>query len=110
MPFDNGDVRDAGGDRGNLRSSHLRMGCFAPAEAHLYLHLVSVFEKTSSGAHADLQVVFVGARSQSDLLDLRNMLILLRVARAFVLFEPESSQVRDATHGRVRGRGDFDQV
>lgn len=54
--------------------------------------------------------MLVGARSQSDLLDLRDMLILLGITRAFVLLEPEPAQVRDATYWRVGCSGDFDQV
>src|SRR5919202_1957153 len=52
----------------------------------------------------------VRARSQADLLDLRDVLVLLRVARALVLLEPEPSQVGNPTHGRIGRRRDFDEV
>ena len=38
------------------------------------------------------------------------MLILLGVSRTFVGLELEFAKVGDATHGRLRGRGDLDQV
>ena len=71
---------------------------------------MTFFEEAPRRAHADLQVVLVRARSQADLLDLRDVLVLLCVAGALVLLEPESSQVRDATHWRIGRRRDFDEV
>jgi len=38
------------------------------------------------------------------------VLVLLDIARTLVLLEPESPQVGDAAHGRIRGSRDFDQV
>jgi len=37
-------------------------------------------------------------------------LILLGVSRPFVRLELEFAKVGDATHGRLRSRGDLDQV
>src|SRR5579859_1733803 len=54
--------------------------------------------------------MLVRSRSQADLLDLRDVLIFLGIARAFVLFESASAQVRDATNGRVGASGNLDEV
>ena len=71
---------------------------------------MTVFEEAPRRAYADLQVVLVRARSQADLLDLRDVLVLLGITGAFVLLEPESPQVRDPTHWRICRTGDFDEV
>jgi hypothetical protein len=86
------------------------MRCFAPAKADLDLYFVAFFQEPPRGAHADLQVVLVSARSHADFFHLGHMLVLFRVARALVLLEPEASQVGNATHRWVGGGRDFDQI
>jgi hypothetical protein len=86
------------------------MRCFAAAETHLNFHFVAFFEEAACRANTDLQVVLVGAGPQADLLDLGDVLVLLGIPRTLVLLEPESPQVRDAAHRRIRGGGDFDEV
>ena len=108
--LDQCDVGHTSGNRGNLRSSDLWMGGFTTAEAHFDLHFVAFFQETSRRPHANLQVMFVSARPQTDLLDLRDVLVLLGVTVAFVLFEPESAEVRDPADRRVGGRRDLDQI
>jgi hypothetical protein len=54
--------------------------------------------------------VLVGAWAQTHLLDLGDVLVLLRVTCALVLLEAEFSQVGDATHWWIRRGGHFDQV
>src|SRR5919198_1515041 len=110
LALDHCDVGHPRGDRRNLGPGHLRMRSLAPAEAHLDFHFVTFFQEAPRRAHTNLQVVLVGTRSQADLLDLRHALVLLGVAGAFVLLEPESAQVRDPTHWRIRRSRDFDEV
>jgi hypothetical protein len=86
------------------------MGSLAAAETHFNLYLVALFEEAPCRANADLQIVLVGTGAQADLLDFRDVLVLLCVTRTLALLEPESSQVRDATHRRIRGGCNFDQV
>lgn len=110
MALDHGNVRDAGGNRCNLRAGNLRVCRLSAAEAYLDLDFVTVLEEPSRGAHADLEVVLVGARSQAHLFYFRDMLVLLRIPSAFVLFKSESAQVGDTTHWRIGGGSDLDQV
>src|SRR5579859_2075417 len=86
------------------------MRSFAAAETDLDLYLVTFFQEPPRRAHADLEVVFVRARSQADLFHLGHMLVLFGVTRALVLLEPESSQVGNATHWRIGRSGHFDQI
>lgn len=83
---------------------------FASPEAHLHFDLVTLLEEATCRANPDLQVVIVGARAQPDLLDLGDVLVLARVARALVLFELELAEIGDAAHRRIGGRGDLDQI
>ena len=54
--------------------------------------------------------MIVGAWSQADFFDFGDVLIFLRVSRAFVLFELELAQVGDAAHRRFGRCRDLDQV
>ncbi len=82
----------------------------ASAEAHFDLDLVAILQETPRGADANLQIVLIGARPQADLFDLRDVLVLFRVAGALILLEAEPTEVGYATDGRHRGRRDLDQV
>lgn len=86
------------------------MRSLAPTKAHFDFHFMTFFQETPRRPHADLQIVLVGARSQADLLYLRDMLVLLRVTGALILFESVPAQVGDATYGRIRRCGNFDEV
>jgi hypothetical protein len=110
LALDQGDVGNPGSDRVDLSSGDLGVGCLAPAKAHLDLDFVTFFQESPSGAHADLQIVLVSARSQANLFHFRHVLVLLGVARAFVLLESEASEICNATNGWVGGSGDFDQI
>jgi len=110
LTLDDRDVRNAGCNRRDLRPRNFGVRGFATAEADLHFHFVTIFQETARRAHADLQIVLVGAGPQSDLLDLRDMLVLLGITRALVLLEPEPPQVRDATNGRVCSSGHLDEV
>jgi hypothetical protein len=110
LALDRRDVGNPGSDRGDLSSGDVGMRCFAPAKADLDFHFVTLFQESSRGAHADLQIVLVSARSQADLFHLRHVLVLFGVARALVLLEPEASKVGNATYGWIGRCGDFDQI
>jgi hypothetical protein len=86
------------------------MGRLAAPEAHLDLDFVALLEKATRGTHAHLEIVIVGARPQPHLLDLRNVLVLLGVAGALILFKLEFAEIGDTAHRRIGRRRDFDQV
>jgi hypothetical protein len=71
---------------------------------------VPVFQKPTRGSDAHLQVVLVGAWPQSNFLDFRYVLILLRVAGALVLLKAKLTKVGNSAHGRTGARGDLDQI
>ncbi len=71
---------------------------------------MTLLEESPRRANADLQVVVIRPRPQPHLLDLRHVLVLLRVPRALVLFELEFAEIGNTTHGWICRRGDFDQI
>jgi hypothetical protein len=83
---------------------------FPPTESHFNFYLVPVLQETSRGPHPHLQIVVVRARSQSHLFDLRNVLVLLGVARALVRLELEFAQIGNAAHRWFGRRSNFDQI
>ena len=110
LVLDQCDVGHTSGNRGNLRSSDLWMGGFTTAEAHFDLHFVAFFQETSRRPYANLQVMFVSARPQTDLLDLRDVLVLLASRLRLScsnLNRPRSANPADR---RVGGRRDLDQI
>jgi hypothetical protein len=109
-PFDDGNVGNAGGDATNLVASHLGVRRLASPESHLDLYFVPLLEESTSRPDPHLQVVIVGAGSNAYFLYLRNVLILFGVSSPFVRLELEFPKVGNATHGRLCGSGDLDQV
>ena len=83
---------------------------FPAAKAHFYFDFVAFFEKATGCANTDLQIMLVCAWSQANFLNLGHVLVLLRIAGPLVLLEPESSQVRNTTHGRIGGARNLDEV
>jgi hypothetical protein len=94
----------------NLGSGDFGMRRFAAAEADLDLDFVPVFKETACSPDSHLQVVLVGAGPEAHLLDLRDMLVLFRVAGALVLLEPKLADVGDSADRRTRSCRDLDQV
>jgi hypothetical protein len=108
--LDHANVGDAGGDARNLGSGDFGMGRFTAAEAHFDLDFVAVLQETASGSYTHLQVVLVGPWPQAHFLDLGDVLVLLRVASAFILLEAEFADIGNPADGRIRSWRDFDQV
>jgi hypothetical protein len=86
------------------------MGCLATPEPHLHLNFVALLEKAPRRSDPHLQVVVIRARTNPHLLDLRDVLVLLRVSGSLVLFEFEFPKIGDTTHRRFGRGGHLDQI
>ena len=82
----------------------------APAEEDRRLHLVAVGEEALDVLLLELVVVLVHLRPELDLLDLDDLLVLLRLPGALLLLVLIAPEVHDAAHRRHGRRGDLDQV
>jgi hypothetical protein len=108
--LDDSDVSHAGSDATYLVARDLWVCRFTSPEAHFDLNFVAFLEEAPRGANPDLQVMIVRAWADAYLFDLGNVLVLLGVSGSLVLFEFELPEIGDATHWRLGGRGDLDQV
>ena len=91
-------------------AADFRVRHLAAAEEDRRLHLVAVLEEALDVLLLELVIVLVHLRTELDLLDLDDLLVLPRLARALlllVLVLPEVHDAADRRHGRRR---DLDQV
>ena len=83
---------------------------FAATEAKGDLHFVALSDELAELAHLDLKVMFVGLRTQFDLLDLNLLLLALRLMQTFCFLKLEFAVIHDSANRRLRRRGNFHQV
>src|SRR5262249_49072400 len=91
-------------------ASDLGVRHLASAEEDRRLDLVAVLEEALDVLLLELVIVLVHLRAELDLLDLDDLLVLLRRPRALLLLVLIAPEVHDAAHRRIGGRGDLDEV
>ena len=80
------------------------------AEADGHLHAVAVLQKANGVTHFGVEIPDVGVETETDFLDLRDMLIFTGFLLALRLFEPILTVVHDATYGRLGIGRNFNEV
>lgn len=83
---------------------------FAAAEANSDLHAVAVGKEFHRAAHFGVEVVGVDARGHADLLDLDDVLVLLRFFFLFQLFEAEFAVIHDLADWGDGDGGDLHEI
>jgi hypothetical protein len=86
------------------------MALLAAPEHDRHLHLVLLLEEALDVAALRLVVVLGDLRAQLDLPDVGLLLVLARRLRLLLLLVLVLRVVEDPSHGRLRVRGDLDQV
>ena len=90
--------------------SDFRVRHLAPAEEHRRLDLVAFLEEPLDVLLLELVIVLVHLRPELDFLDLDDLLVLLRLARALGLLVLILPVVHDPADRRHGGRGDLHEV
>lgn len=108
--LDDAVLLEALGDREEQGPTAVRVRVLAATEPHRHLELVTLVEELDRRLHLGVDVVVVDLRSHPDLFPDDGLLLLLGVLDALLLLEPVLAVVEDLAHGRLRGRGDLDQV
>lgn len=80
------------------------------AEADGHLHAVAVLQKANGVTHFGVEIPDVGVETETDFLDLRDMLIFTGFLLALRLFEPILTVVHDTANGRDSVRRDLHQI
>ena len=110
MVFDRSGIGQLFDNRVHHRTAHFLVSHLPAPESDRHLRFISVGQEFLDLPDLDLQIVFVGARPQLDLFDLRGFLM----SPALVLFLTELvlvfSIVHDPADWRSRRRGHFDEV
>ena len=88
----------------------LPVGFFAPAQAHVYPHLVAVRQELCDLFCAQRQIMRTGGKSYPDTFELRLFLFLAVLALAFFPFVLELAEIHNPAYRRIGSRGYFNEI
>jgi hypothetical protein len=90
--------------------SDFRMSELAATEANRHLHLVAVAQKADSMSDLGVEISDIGIETESDLLDVYDMLVFASFLFALCLLETVFAVIHDAAYRRIGHRRNLDQI
>src|SRR5262245_32272757 len=105
-----GDLGQVGDDAVDQPATKVLVGHLPAAEHDRELHLVPCLKELLSVVHLEAVVVILDLRTHLDFLEVRHVLLLLRLTRLAALFVLVLPVVHDAAHRRPRGGRHLDQI
>ena len=94
----------------DLAHTDFLVGHFATTEAQSHFHFVIFFEEARHVAQLDLVIIFVGTRTELDLLDLTLLLLEFLLMLPLLFLVLELTEVHDAANRRLGHRRDLNQI